>query len=383
MDYRRKVKGETLEKIAVRRSRQALSVLPGDGIGVEVTAAAVKVLDAVGKKYGHDFEYEYALVGGAAVDEVGTALPDETMELCKESTAILFGAAGGPKWDYLPSPQRVERALAKIRKELDLFVNLRPMKVRKSLSPALPIKDKLIGDGLDFVVIRELTGGLYYGEPRGIFSEPDGSEKGINTLVYTTDEIERVARVAFELARTRSKKVTSIAKENMLDSSRLWRDMVSRVAEEYPDVEIDHMLIDAATYHLILNPGRFDVIVTGNLFGDILTDEAAALVGSLGMCPSASYGSSKQGLYEPIHGTAPDIEGRNIANPIGAILSAALLLEHSFDMTEEANAINNAVDKVIEKGYRTADVALKEENTVGTEEMTELIIAELLATRLP
>jgi len=364
------LEGEALEKIAV---------LPGDGIGVEVTTAAVKVLNAVGKKYGHDFEYEYALVGGTAVDEIGTALPDETLELCRKSTAILFGAAGGPKWDYLPSAQRVERALAKIRKELDLFVNLRPMKVRKSLAPALPIKDELIGDGLDFVVIRELTGGLYYGEPRGVFKEPDGGEKGVNTLVYTTHEIERVTRVAFGLARTRSKKVTSIAKENMLDSSRLWRDVVSKVAEEYPDVEIDHMLIDAATYHLIINPGQFDVIVTGNLFGDILTDEAAALVGSLGMCPSASYGIGKQGLYEPIHGTAPDIKGRNIANPIGAILSAALLLEHSFDMTEEASAINNAVDKVIEKGYRTTDIALEEENTVGTEEMTELIIAELLA----
>jgi len=362
------MEGERLEKILV---------LPGDGIGQEVTAAAVKVLNAVGKKYGHDFEYEYALVGGAAVDEVGTAIPDETLELCKESTAILFGAAGGPKWDYLPSPQRVERALAKIRKELDLFVNLRPMKVRKSLAPALPIKSEIIGDGLDFVVIRELTGGLYYGEPRGIFKEPDGSEKGINTLVYTTYEIERVARAAFELARTRSKRVTSIAKENMLDSSRLWRDVVTKVSEEYPDVEIDHMLIDAATYHLIRNPSQFDVIVTGNLFGDILTDEAAALVGSLGMCPSASYGTSKQGLYEPIHGTAPDIKGRNIANPIGAILSAAMLLEHSFDMMDEANVIKDAVDNVIEEGYRTADIALKGEETVGTEEMTDLIIEKI------
>lgn len=357
---------------------EKILVLPGDGIGQEITAAAVKVLNAIGKKYGYDFEYEYALVGGVAVDEMGTALPDETLDLCKQSGAILFGAAGGPKWDYLPSPQRVERALAKIRKELDLFVNLRPMKIRKSLAPVLPIKNELIGDGLDFVVIRELTGGLYYGEPRGIFTEPDGSEKGVNTLVYTTAEIERVARAAFELACTRAQKVTSIAKENMLDSSCLWRDVVTRVSQEYPDVELDHVLIDAATYYLVRAPGRFDVIVTGNLFGDILTDEAAALVGSLGMCPSASYGTSKQGLYEPIHGTAPDIKGRDIANPIGAILSAALLLEHSFEMTAEAGAINNAVDKVIDKGYRTADIALKGEETVGTEEMTELIIEEVI-----
>ncbi|MBM3236047.1 3-isopropylmalate dehydrogenase [Candidatus Poribacteria bacterium] len=366
-----------------------IAVLPGDGVGQEVTAEAIKVFDTISEKYGHAFDYEYALVGGAAVDAYGTALPQETLDLCRTSDAILFGAAGGPKWDNLPSHQRVERALATIRKELDLYVNLRPMKVRPALAPVLPIKKEIVGDGLDFIVLRELTGGLYYGEPRGIFFEADGKRKGLNTLVYTDYEIERIARAAFELARTRSKRVTSVAKENMMESSRLWRDVVTEVSRDYPDVELNHVLIDAATYHLIRNPRQFDVIVTGNIFGDILTDEAAALVGSLGLCPSASYGDSarrfakqtagqsEQGLYEPIHGTAPDIAGQGIANPIGAILSAALLLRHSFEMKKEAEEIERAVENVLEKGYRTTDIAQAGKKTVGTKEMGELIADEL------
>ena len=351
--------------------------MAGAGVGQEVTAEAVKILDIISEKYGRNFEYEYALVGGAAVDAQGTALPQETLELCKRSDAILFGAAGGPKWDDLPSHQRVERALATIRKELDLYVNLRPMKVRPALAPVLPIKNEIIGHGLDFVVIRELTSGLYYGEPRGIFEESDGKRKGVNTLVYNDYEVERVARAAFELARTRSKRVASVAKENMMESSRLWRDVVTEVSEDYPDVELNHVLIDAATYHLIRNPRQFDVIVTTNIFGDILTDEAAALVGSLGLCPSASYGASKRGLYEPIHGTAPDIAGQGIANPIGAILYAALLLRHSLERGNEAEEIEQGVENVIEKGYRTADIAQAGKKTVGTEEMGELIVKEL------
>jgi len=354
-----------------------IAVLPGDGVGQEVTAEAVKILDTISEKYGHHFEYEYALVGGTAVDERGAALPQETLNLCRKSDAILFGAAGGPKWDNLPGSQRVERALATIRKELDLYVNLRPMKVRPALAPVIPVKKEIMGNGLDFVVIRELTGGLYYGEPRGIFEEADGKRKGVNTLVYTDYEVERVSRVAFELARTRSRKVTSVAKENMMESSRLWRDVITEVSKDYPDVELNHILIDAATYHLIRNPSQFDVIVTTNIFGDILTDEAAALVGSLGLCPSASCGDSKQGLYEPIHGTAPDIEGQGIANPIGAILSAALLLRHSFDMEKEAREIEQAVENAIDKGYRTADIAQAGKKTVSTEEMGELISTEL------
>lgn len=351
-----------------------IAILQGDGVGQEVTTEAVKVLDTIAQKYGHDFEYEYALVGGAAVDVQGVALPKETLDLCKKSDAILFGAAGGPKWDDLPSPQRVERALATIRKELDLYVNLRPMKVRPALAPVLPVKKEIIGDGCDFVVIRELTGGLYYGEPRGIFTDDDGQKKGVNTMVYTEYEVERVARAAFELAGTRSKRVTSIAKENMLESSRLWQDVVIETAKDYPDIELNHILIDAATYHLICNPRQFDVIVTGNIFGDILTDEAAAIVGSLGLCPSASYGDGKRGLYEPIHGTAPDIAGQGFANPIGAILSVALLLRHSFDMETEAQDIENAVEKVIELGYRTADIAQAGKKTIGTTEMGALIV---------
>jgi 3-isopropylmalate dehydrogenase len=356
-----------------------IAVLPGDGVGQEVTAEAVKALDTISEKYGYAFEYEYALVGGAAVDAHGTALPQETLDLCRKSDAILFGAAGGPKWDDLPSYQRVERALATIRKELDLYVNLRPMKVRPALAPVIPVKKEIIGDGLDFVVIRELTGGLYYGEPRGIFEEVDGKRKGLNTLVYTDYEVERIARAAFELARTRSKRVTSVAKENMLESSRLWRNVVTEVGKDYPDVELNHVLIDAATYHLIRNPRQFDVIVTTNIFGDILTDEAAALVGSLGLCPSASYGNNKKGLYEPIHGTAPDIAGQGIANPIGAILSTALLLRHSFEMEKEAKEIEQAVENVLEKGYRTADIAQVGKKTVGTKEMGELIANEIIS----
>jgi len=351
-------------------------VLPSDGIGQEVTREAVRVLDAIQDIYGHRFEYEYALVGGVAIDERGTALPQETLDLCRQSEAILFGASGGPKWDNLPSPERPERALARIRKELDLFVNLRPIRARKALAPVLPVKESIVGDGLDFVVIRELCGDIYYGEPRGIEKHDDG-ERGFNTMSYTTREIDRVVRAGFELARKRSKRLTSVAKENMIETSKLWRDVAVKVAMDYPDVALNHVLIDACAYHIIRNPSQFDVIVTGNIFGDIITDEAGALVGSLGMCPSASYGHKKQGLYEPIHGTAPDIAGKGIANPIGAILSAALLLRHSFDLEAEARVIEDAVDRVIETGYRTADIQQDGMRTVGTVEMTDAILEEL------
>jgi 3-isopropylmalate dehydrogenase len=240
----------------------------------------------------------------------------------------------------------------------------------------MPVKDEIVGEGLDFIVIRELAGGLYYGEPRGVEPHADG-ERGCNTLAYTTREIDRVVRAGFELARKRSKKLTSVAKENMLESSKLWREVATKVGQEYPDVELDHILVDACAYHLIRNPSQFDVMVTGNIFGDILTDEAAVLVGSLGMCPSASYGSAKQGFYEPIHGTAPDITGQGIANPIGEILSAALLLRHSFNLDTEAAAIENAVDRAIDKGFRTVDIQQLGMETVGTVEMTDAIIAEI------
>lgn len=353
-----------------------ISVLPGDGIGKEVTTEAVRVLNAIQEKYGHRFEYEYALIGGCAIDQAGTALPPKTLDLCRSSDAILFGAAGGPSWDDVPSDGRPERAVATIRKELDLFVNLRPIRGRKALAPVLPVKDDLIGDGLDFIVIRELAGGIYYGEPRGFVKESDG-ERGFNTLSYTTREVDRVVRASFELARERSKKVTSVTKENMLESSRLWREVASKVSMDFPDVEMEHILIDACAYYIIQNPSQFDVIVTGNIFGDILSDEAGALVGSLGMCPSASYGHTRQGLYEPIHGTAPDIAGNGIANPIAAILSAGLLLRHTFNLNTEAVDIENAVDRAIDKGFRTVDIQQPELKTVGTIEMTDAIVAEI------
>ena len=353
-----------------------ITVIPGDGIGQEVTAEANRVLDTIRDKYGHRFEYEYGLLGGCAIDEKGTALPPETLDLCQRSDAILFGAAGGPEWDDVPSAERPERAVGTIRKELDLFVNLRPIRGRKALAPVMPVKNEIIGEGLDFIVIRELAGGLYYGEPRGIEKHADG-ERGYNMLSYTTREIDRVVRAGFELARKRSKKLTSVAKENMLESSKLWREVATKVGQDYPDVEMNHILVDACAYHLIRNPSQFDVIVTGNIFGDILTDEAGVLVGSLGMCPSASYGYTRQGFYEPIHGTAPDIAGQGIANPIGEILSAGLLLRHSFDLEAEAADIENAVDRAIDKGYRTVDIQQAGLKTVGTVEMTDAIIAEI------
>ncbi|MBI1929445.1 3-isopropylmalate dehydrogenase [Candidatus Poribacteria bacterium] len=358
-----------------------IAVLPGDGIGQEVTAQVIRALDAIHEKYGHCFEYEYALIGGCAIDERGTALPMETLELCRKADAILFGAAGGPKWEDVPSPERPERALATVRKALDLFVNLRPIRGRKALAPVLPVKSEIIGEGLDFIVIRELAGGIYYGEPRGIVKDDDG-ERGFNTLSYTTREIDRVMRAGFELARNRSQKLTSVAKENMLESSKLWREVATKVGQDYPDVALNHILIDACAYHIIRNPSQFDVIVTGNIFGDILTDEAAVLVGSLGMCPSASYGDTRQGLYEPIHGTAPDIAGQGIANPIAAILSAALLLRHSLALETEAADIEAAVDGVIDSGYRTVDIRQAGMKTVGTIEMTDAIIAEIRGVKL-
>ena len=356
-----------------------IAVLPGDGIGREVTAEAIRVLDVIQEKHGHHFKYEYALIGGCALDEKGTALPSETLGLCQESDAILLGAVGGPKWDDVLSEERPERAVARVRKELDLFVNLRPIRGRKALAPVLPVKAQIIGEGLDFVVIRELAGGIYYGEPRGIVKDCDG-ERGFNTLSYTTGEIDRVLRAGFEMARKRSKRLTSVAKENMLESSKLWREVATKVSRDYTDVELNHLLIDACAYHLIRNPDQFDVIVTGNIFGDILTDEAGVLAGSLGMCPSASYGCTHQGLYEPIHGTAPDIAGQGIANPIGAILTAALLLRYSFNLEAEAADIEIAVDRTIDKGYRTLDIQEAELRATSTVEMTNAIIAEIRGT---
>ncbi|MDA1191603.1 MAG: 3-isopropylmalate dehydrogenase, partial [Candidatus Poribacteria bacterium] len=320
--------------------------------------------------------YEYGLLGGCAIDATGRSLPDETLDLCRRSDAILFGAAGGPKWDNVAPAERPERALARLRKEFDLYVNLRPIRGRKSLAPTLPLKDRLIGEGIDFLIIRELAGGLYYGEPRGVYQDADGL-RGVNTMVYTEREVERVVRQAFELARNRRKKVTSVDKENMLEASRVWRQVTLRVHKEFPDVELDHLLIDACAYIMILDPSRFDVLVTGNIFGDILSDEAAVIVGSLGMLPSASWGDGKPALYEPVHGTAPDIAGKGLANPCAAILSAALMLRHSFGLEAEAKSIEAAVDAAIDAGLRTGDIKQDGMKTVGTAEMTNAILSNL------
>ena len=351
-----------------------VAVIPGDGIGVEVMSQAVKILDVVGGKYDAGFQLEEGIMGGAAYDKLGNCLPESTVKLCEESDAILFGASGGPKWDVLPSNERPERALATLRKKLELFINLRPIKARKSLIGALPVKPEIIGDGLDMVMVRELTGGIYYGQPK-----ERNSERAVDSMVYTAGEIERIARAAFDLARKRSRKLTSVDKENMMEASKLWRAVVIRVANDYPDVKLNHILVDNCAFQIVAAPKQFDVIVAGNMFGDILSDELGALAGSLGMCPSASLGYGKRGLYEPIHGTAPDIAGRNIANPIGMILSAAMMLHYSFDIEEAAEEIEKAVDAVLDKGYRTVDIAEKGKKTVGTGEMGDLIAQEIVS----
>jgi 3-isopropylmalate dehydrogenase len=351
-------------------------VAAGDGIGKEVMPAALRVLAEIQSRCGHTFTYDTTLVGGCAIDSHGTALPEEALTLFDEVGVVLFGACGGPEWDHVPAAERPERALATIRKEFDLFVNLRPVRARKSLAPMLPVKERIVGEGLDFVVVRELAGGIYYGEPHGIEEGPDG-RRGYNTMTYTEAEVERVLRVAYELAQGRRNHVTSVDKANMIEVSRVWRDVAERVAEEYPDVETNHLLIDACALEVIIRPSQFDVLVTGNLFGDILTDEAGALAGSLGMLPSASYGDGDHALYEPIHGTAPDIAGQDRANPLGMILTAAMMLQQSFGLADEAQAIDDAVDKALEDGFRTGDIRQDGLDVVGTSEMTDAVIARL------
>lgn len=352
-----------------------IAVIPGDGIGPEVVKQAIVVLEAVARKFGHQFEFQEVLMGGAALDAVGVPLPDETLKVCLESDAVLLGAVGGPKWDDLPGHLRPEAGLLGIRKGLNLFANLRPAKVFPQLKSASTLKEEILGEGLDILVVRELTGDLYFGE-KGRAKVSDG-EKAWDTAVYSTHEVERVAHVAFKIARGRRRKVTSVDKANILESSRLWREVVSRVGQQYPDVELNHMYVDNAAMQLIRNPGQFDVILTTNMFGDILSDEAAMLTGSLGMLPSASLGEGKLGLYEPVHGSAPDIAGQDKANPIATIMSAAMMLRYSFGLEREARAIEDAVSRVLEQGYRTADIATPGDTVVGTQEMGRLIAQNL------
>jgi 3-isopropylmalate dehydrogenase len=348
-----------------------IAVIPGDGIGPEVVGQAIAVLEAVAQKFGHRFEYQEALLGGAALDVKGVPLPDETMEICLKSDAVLLGAVGGPKWDNLPGHLRPEAGLLGIRKGLNLFANLRPAKVFPQLKSNSTLKEEALGEGIDILVVRELTGDIYFGE-KGRAKIP-GGEKAWDTAVYTTYEVERVAHLAFRIARGRRRKVTSVDKANVLESSRLWREVVSKVGEQYNDVELNHMYVDNAAMQLIKNPHQFDVILTTNMFGDILSDEAAMLTGSLGMLPSASLGEGRLGLYEPVHGSAPDIAGQDKANPIATILSAAMMLRYSFCLEEEAQAVENAVSKVLDQGYRTSDIATPGAKIVGTKEMGSLI----------
>lgn len=352
--------------------------LPGDGIGPEVVEGALQVLNAVAERFGHSFTCEEQLLGGIAIDETGTALPEETKAACEEADAVLLGAVGGPKWDDPTAAVRPEQGLLGLRKVMGLYANLRPVTPHPALRDASPLRPERL-EGVDMMILRELTGGVYFGEPRER-RQVNGEWQAVDTMVYTEYEIERVAHLAFQMARERRGKVTSVDKANVLECSRLWRQKVVEVAEAYPDVTLEHVLVDAASMHLISRPATFDVMVTANLFGDILTDEASMLTGSMGNLPSASLGEQKnqhgrpRGIYEPIHGSAPDIAGQGIANPIGMILSLAMLLRHSLGLEKEATAVEAAVDRALLKGYRTADLGRDGERVLGTGEMTEVIV---------
>lgn len=351
-----------------------IALLRGDGIGPEIVDSAVRVLKAVGEKFSLGFSFTPYLIGGAAIDKTGEPLPKETVEGCLQSDSVLLGAVGGPKWDNLSGEKRPEKALLGIRAAMELFTNLRPAKLYPALKDECPLRAETVENGFDLMIVRELTGGIYFGE-RGYRNGKFG-EEAFDTEAYSRVEIERIARVAFETARKRRKKLVSIDKANVLETSRLWRKTVREIALEYPDVELSDMLVDNAAMQLVRDPSQFDVIVTSNMFGDILSDEASQITGSIGMLPSASLGKGKRGLYEPIHGSAPDIAGKGIANPIATVLSAAMMLTYSFDEVEAAEAIVNAVDKVLNAGWRTADLA-HGAPALSTEEITDKIIKEL------
>jgi len=368
---------------SVSQPTYRIACLPGDGIGPEVVDAAVSVLQAAAAKYGFSFEIETHLVGGAAFDATGNPFPEETRTACDEADAILFGAVGGPKYENLSWEHRPEAALLAIRKRYELFANLRPILLYPPLKDASPLKNEIIGGGVDFLILRELTGGIYFGEPRGIETLPDGTRRGVNTEVYTDKEIERLARMGFEIARGRRRKVTSIDKANVMEAGRLWRTVVDEVARDYPDVTLEHLLADNAAMQILRRPADFDVMLASNLFGDFISDEAAMLTGSIGLLPSASLGTVKnrlglpKGFYEPIHGSAPDIAGKGIANPLACILCAAMMLRHSFGQNEAASQIERAVADTLEAGYRTPDIKVPGTATVGTAAMAAQIIERI------
>lgn len=351
-----------------------IAVLSGDGIGPEVTDAALHLLHALRQFYGFEFQTVAADIGGIAYDRHGTPLPSATVECCRQSDAILLGAVGGPKWDSLPGHLRPEAGLLGIRKALTVFANLRPIRVWNELLGASPLRERIVKN-CDFIIVRELTGGLYFGEPKERRRDADGNVSVVDTLAYTEREIERIVRVAFDLAMRRKKHLTSVDKANVLESSRLWREVVQRVRHEYPEVLVEHLLVDSAAMQIIQRPGDFDVMVTENLFGDILSDEAAVITGSIGMLPSASLSAEGPGLYEPVHGSAPDIAGQGYANPLASFLSVAMMLEHSLQRPDLGRVVETAVAHAIESGARTRDLARGEEARLSTREMTRWVIS--------
>ncbi len=348
-----------------------IAVIPGDGIGVEVVKEAIKVLDAVGEKFGHTFSYEYLLAGGCAIDATGKPLPEETLEKAKQADSVLLGAVGGPKWDNIPGI-RPEQALLGLRGGLGLYANLRPAVMYKELASACPLKSEITGDGIDIMIVRELTGGIYFGES----GRSEDGNSAYDTESYSKKEIERLLIQAFEIAMKRNKHVTVVDKANILETSRMWREVTRDIMPKYPEVKVDYLYVDNASMQLVRNPLQFDVIATSNIFGDILSDEASQITGSIGMLPSASLGEGTFGMYEPVHGSAPDIAGKNIANPLATILSVAMMLRYSFAMKDEADCIENAVQKALSDGLRTGDIAGGKE-ALGTKEMGDAVVARL------
>lgn len=351
-----------------------IAILSGDGIGPEVIAEARKVIEKLSRKYALEFDFKECLIGGAAIDQTGLPLPSETLDICQNSDAVLLGAVGGPQWEKLDYMIRPEKGLLQLRQKLGLFANLRPAKMFPGLSNASSLKKEVVEE-IDLIIVRELTGGIYFGEPRGQIDSPEG-KKGFDTMVYTTSEIERIGRLAFNNALRRRKKLTSVDKANVLKTSELWRQVITKLADDYPDVELNHLYVDNCAMQLVRNPKQFDVIVTSNLFGDIISDEAAMLVGSIGLLPSASM-RDELGLYEPVHGSAPDIAGKNKANPLATILSTAMMLRYSFGLLREAEAVETAVSKVLSDGYRTQDIYQPGTKLVGTCEMGDLVVSVL------
>lgn len=355
-----------------------IAVIRGDGIGPEIVQEALLVLDKIAEKYNHKFNYTEVTMGGCAIDEFGEPLPETELAKCTAADSVLLGAVGGAKWDSVPGHLRPEKGLLKLRSGMGVYSNNRPAKIWQQLSSASPLKAEIVEKGIDFIIVRELIGGIYFGKHETI--DENGEKKAVDELVYRESEVERIGRIGFETAQKRSKKLCSVEKSNVLDSSRLWKEVMHRIAADYPDVELTDMLVDNCAMQIVKDPSQFDVIVTENMFGDILSDEASQITGSIGMIPSSSLGATSCGLYEPIHGSAPDIAGRDLANPIGTILSAAMMLRFSFDMTDEADAIEQAVSKTLDQGYRTQDIMSKGAEgqiRVGCREMGQLIIDNL------